>query len=98
MNTMNKYTTFEFDYYFYNYSLKRSIAGHESIKAKSIDDAEKIFWCRMNGRAVKIKTAYYMDFCFKPYMVKKGRMFWSESYSATKYYYEPDGKTRRKDE
>lgn len=52
----------------------------------------------MNGRDVKIKVAYYMDFCFKPYMVKKGRMFWAESYEAVKYDYEPDGKTRRKDE
>lgn len=91
----NKYTLFEFEYNFYNYSLKRSITDHESIKAKSIDDAEKIFWRRMNGRDVKIKSAYYMDFCFKPYMVKRGRIFWTESYTAMKYIYNSDGKTRR---
>ena len=95
----NKYTMFKFEYYFYNYNLKRSITSHESIKAKSIDDAEKIFWRRMNGRNVKIKTAYYMDFCFEPYTIKKGRAFWKKVYSAAKYYYyKPDGKTRRKDE
>ena len=95
----NKYTLFEFEYYFYNYSLKRSITGHEIIKAKSVDDAEKIFWCRMNGRDVKIKVAYYMDFCYEPYMIKRGRALWNKVYVAAKYYYyEPDGKTRRKDE
>lgn len=91
----NKYTSFVFEYYFYNYSLKRSISGHEIIKAKSIDDAETIFWCRMNGRDVKIKVAYYMDFCYEPYMIKRGRMFWAESCTAIKYIYNSDGKTRR---
>ena len=92
----NKYTSFVFEYYFYNYSLKRSMTRHESIKAKSIDDAETIFWNRMNGRDVKIKTAYYMDFCFKPYMIKRGRAVWEKLYVAMKYDYKPDGKTRIK--
>ena len=53
----------------------------------------------MNGRNVKIKTACYMDFCYKPYMIKRGRALWNKVYVAAKYYYyEPDGKTRRKDE
>ena len=95
----NKYTSFVFEYYFYNYSLKRPITGHESINAKSIDDAEKIFWNRMNGRNVKIKTAYYMDFCYKPYMIKRGRAPWNKVYVVAKYYYyDPDGKNRGKDE
>ena len=50
----------------------------------------------MNGRDVKIKTAYYMDFCYKPYMIKRGRAVWEKSYVAMKYDYKPDGKTRIK--
>lgn len=92
---VNKYILFRFQYYFYNYSLNELITNYEYINAKSINDAEKIFWIRMNGRDIKIKDVVYMGYKFRPSALKCGRMFWDNAYVSFRYEYMSDGKTRK---
>lgn len=89
----NRYFLFMFEYTFYNYSSKKVIRDLECIKAKSIDDAEFIFWNIMNGSDVKIKKVL-CKMRSKLYRTYKSKPRYNYNFVSESYAYLDDGKTR----
>lgn len=89
----NKYVLFEFEYTFYNYSSKKNIVDSECFKAKNINEAEFIFWRRMNGRNVKIKKVVCAVYSRVYRTYSKSPKFYY-SFVQESYSYLDDGKTR----
>lgn len=89
----NGYFLFIFEYTFYNYSANKVIKDIERIKAKSIDDAESIFWGIMNGRDVKIKKVL-CKMRSRLYRTYKQSPRYNCNFVSDSYTYLDDGKTR----
>lgn len=89
----NKYIIFKFEYTFYNYSSKKNIIDFEYIKAKSIDEAESIFWELMNGRNVRIKKVLSKIY-LRVYRTYNKSPRFNYSFTQESYAYLDDGKTR----
>ena len=89
----NQYISYDFVYKFYNYSTRREYKLEVYIKAKCIDEAEKTFWRKMNGRDVKIVSISYVELGYrKLYENKNGAMLHCISEVVKRYLYTEDGR------
>lgn len=83
----NKYYIYNFKYKFYNYTLKKEFVQVLCVVAKNINDAERLFWIKINGREIEIIEVLYTLGKYRPYIEKRGRMIWEFTDCTNRYFY-----------